>query len=89
MFNDPSIAALGLVALVGLAAGLFGGVASGARGLVLVMLMGAMGAVAASAVARVSGLDPIADAGNGFSFVYGVLGGLLLSYVVGRNDRPT
>lgn len=87
MFDDPSVVALGTIALVGLAAGLFGGVAAGARGLILIMLMGAMGAVAGAAVARVSGLEPVLDAGNGFSFAYGALGGLLLSYVVGRSDR--
>ena len=89
MLDDPSVTALGLIALVGLGAGLFGGVAAGARGLILIMLMGAMGAVAAAAVARISGLTPVLDAGNGFSFAYGALGGLLLSYVVGRSDRAT
>lgn len=87
MLNDPNFTALGIMALFGAVVGLVGGLAAGAKSLGLVALMGAMGAVAAAAVARVSGLDPIVSIGDDYSFVYGAVGGLVLSYAVGRSDR--
>lgn len=87
MLSDPNFTALGVIALFGIVVGLVGGIAAGAKSLGLVSLMGAMGAVAAAAVARVSRLDPIVGIGNDYSFVYGAIGGLILSYAVGRSDR--
>lgn len=87
MFNDPNFTSLGIIALFGVVVGLVGGVVAGAKSLGLVALMGAMGAVAAAAIARVAGLAPIVGIGNDYSFVYGAVGGLVLSYAVGRSDR--
>ncbi len=87
MLNDPNFTALGIIALFGVVMGLVGGIAAGAKSLSLVSLIGAMGAVAAAAVARVARLDPIVGIGNDYSFVYGAVGGLILSYSVGRSDR--
>lgn len=88
MFSDPAFSALAVIGVVGAVSGLLGGVFSGARQLIGTILMGVIGAVAASAIARIAGAPPLYGVGDGFSYVYGVAGGLLLSYVVGRNDRP-
>ena len=87
MFNDPAVSALALIAVVGLAVGLVGGVLAGAKRLLGAMLMGAIGAVALAAMANAGGAPPIYTAGQGFSYVYGAVGALVLSYVVGRSDR--
>ena len=86
MLDDPNVTALLLVGAVGAVAGLIGGVLAGARRLTGSVLMGVIGAVAASAIARVGGA-PTVYGSSGFSYVWGALGGLLLSFVVGRNDR--
>ena len=88
MFNDPAFSALAVIGVVGAVSGLLGGVFAGARRLLGTILMGVIGAIAASAIARIAGAPPLYAVGDGFSYVYGVAGGLLLSYVVGRNDRP-
>lgn len=87
MFNDPNVSALLIIGVVGLVIGLVGGVLAGARRLVGAMLMGAIGAVALAAIARAGGVAPIYSAGEDFSYVYGAIGALVLSYVVGRSDR--
>lgn len=89
MFNDPAVGALALIAVVGVVMGLVGGILAGAHRLIGTMLMGAIGAVAAAAIANAGGADPLVSAGRGFSYVYGAIGGLVLSYVVGRSDRRT
>lgn len=88
MFNDPAFSALAVIGVVGAVSGLLGGVFAGARQLFGTILMGVIGAIAAAAIARIAGAPPLYGVGDGFSYVYGVAGGLLLSYVVGRNDRP-
>lgn len=87
MLSDPAFSALAVIGVVGAASGLLGGVAAGARRLVGTILMGVIGAIAAAAIARIAGAPPVYAVGDGFSYLYGVAGGLLLSYVVGRNDR--
>lgn len=88
MFTNPAFAGLAVIGVVGAVAGLIGGFAAGARSLIGTTLMGVIGAIAAAAIARMAGAPPIYGVGLGFSYVYGAGGGLLLSYVVGRNDRP-
>ncbi|MGH8910876.1 MAG: hypothetical protein ACRDVD_00060 [Acidimicrobiia bacterium] len=87
MFNDPAVSALAIIAVVGVVTGLVGGVLAGAKKLLGTMLMGAIGAVSLAAIARAGGAPPIVSAGQDFSYVYGAIGGLVLSYVVGRSDR--
>ena len=87
MLADPAFSALAVIGVVGAVAGLVGGVLAGAKNLVGTILIGVIGALTAAAVARVGGAAPLYSAGEGFSYVYGALGGLLFSYVVGRNDR--
>lgn len=88
MINDPAVAALVAVGAAGLFAGLVGGVVAGAKNLFGMMLLGGVGAITFAAVGRVTGAPTILSAGAGFSYIYGGVGGLLFSYVVGRNDRP-
>lgn len=87
MFNDPAFSALAIIGVVGLVVGLVGGVVAGAKQLVGTMLMGVVGAIALAAVARAAGAPPVYSAGQNFSYLYGAVGGLILSYVVGRSDR--
>ncbi|HLT96000.1 MAG TPA: hypothetical protein VK070_04350 [Acidimicrobiia bacterium] len=87
MLNNPAFSALAVIGAAGAISGLLGGVAAGARRLIGTILMGVIGAIAAAAIARAAGA-PIIYGIGGFSYVYGAAGGLLLSYVVGRNDRP-
>lgn len=87
MFNDPSFSALAVIGVVGAVGGLVGGVLAGAKHLVGTTLMGVIGGISAAAIARIAGASPIYGIGDGFSYVYGAAGGLLLSYVVGRSDR--
>jgi hypothetical protein len=88
MLNDPAFAALAAIGAVGAVGGLLGGVFAGAKRLMGAILMGVIGAIAAAAIGRVAGVPPVYGVGDGFSYLYGVAGALLLSYVVGRNDRP-
>ncbi|MFP3916042.1 MAG: hypothetical protein ACLFWM_14270 [Actinomycetota bacterium] len=88
MLDDPAFTALAVIGAVGAVAGLVGGVLAGARRLVGTILMGTIGAIAAAAIARIAGAPPFYAIGDGFSYVYGIGGSLLLSYIVGRNDRP-
>ena len=87
MLDDPAVSALALIAVVGLVVGLVGGFLAGAQRLIGTMLMGAIGSVAVAAVANAGGAPPIVSAGQGFSYLYGAIGGLVLSYVVGRSGR--
>lgn len=89
MLDDPAFSALAVIGVVGAVGGLLGGIFAGARRLLGTILMGVIGAVAAAAIARIAGAPPVYGVGDDFSYVYGVAGALLLSYVVGRNDRPT
>ena len=77
--------ALGVIALVGGVAGLVGGFFAGARSLIGTVLVGIIGAISVAAVFRFGDAPPIYAVGNGFSVVWGGLGGLILSYVVGRS----
>ncbi len=87
MFGNASFTALAVIGVVGGVAGLMGGVLAGAKRLLGTLLMGVIGAISAAAIARIAGAPPVYAIGDGFSYVYGAAGGLLLSYVVGRSDR--
>lgn len=86
MLIEPQILeALGVIGLVGGVAGLVGGFFASAKSLIGTVLIGVIGAISFAAVFRFGGAPPIYAVGNGFSVVWGGLGGLVLSYVVGRN----
>lgn len=86
MLNNAAFSSLAIIGAAGAITGLLGGVAAGARRLMGTILMGVIGAIAAAAIARAGGA-PIIYGVGGYSYVYAAAGGLLLSYVVGRNDR--
>jgi hypothetical protein len=87
MFLDASTwQALAIVGAVGGVAGLIGGFIASASNLFGAVLMGIIGGIAGSAIMKIAGAPPIASIGDGFSFVWAAAGGLILGYVVGRNN---
>ena len=51
------------------------------------MLMGVIGAIAFAAILRLGGAPPIYAVGDGFSLVWGAVGGAILAFVVGHTNR--
>jgi hypothetical protein len=87
MFLDAStMQALAIVAGVGAVAGLVGGFVAGADNLLGTILMGIIGSVSVSAIFRIANAPSVYAVGDGFSLVWGALGGLVLGYVVGRSN---
>lgn len=78
--------ALAIVGGVGGIAGLIGGFISSADSLFGAILMGIIGGIAGSTIMRIGGAPSIASVGDGFSLVWGAVGGLILGYVVGRSN---
>lgn len=76
--------ALAIVGGVGGVAGLIGGFIASADNLFGTILMGIIGGIAGSTILRIAGAPSIAAVGDGFSLIWGAVGGLLLGYVVGR-----
>lgn len=88
MFDTPLFDALVRVGALGVLAGLIGSFIGSVRAnLFGAALMGVIGAISAASVLRVIGVDPIVSAGQGFSYLWGGLGGLFLGYVVTRSSR--
>lgn len=87
MFLDAStIQALLIIGGVGGIAGLIGGFLAGADNLFGTTLMGIIGAISLSAIFRIGGAPSIYAIGDDFSVVWGLVGGLVLGYVVGRSN---
>jgi uncharacterized membrane protein YeaQ/YmgE (transglycosylase-associated protein family) len=87
MFLDASTwQALAIAGAVGGVAGLIAGFVANATNLIGAILIGIIGGIAASAIMRIAGAPAIASVGDGFSLVWAAVGGLLLGYVVGRNN---
>lgn len=77
-----------LVAVAGGVAGLLGGlVASSRASIVGSILMGMIGGIAFATIFQILGIDPLVNAGEGFSYVYSAGGGLLLSAVVAFSNK--
>lgn len=80
------------ITLVGGLAGLVGGLVGSMRASLFgSFLMGAMGGVAVASIVNISGLDPFSpnpllDAGEGFSYAWAAIGGVLLGYVVTKSS---
>ena len=84
MFLDAStLEALAIIGGVGAIAGLIGGFFSGADSLFGTILMGIIGVISLSAILRIAGAPAIYAIGDGYSVVWGALGGLILGFVVG------
>ena len=88
---DVLLAAL-RVAIAGGIAGLAGGLIGSRRaGLFSSFLMGALGGIALASIVNISGLDPfgssfLLNAGEGFSYAWGTIGGAFLGYVVTKSS---
>lgn len=78
--------ALAIVGGVGGVAGLIGGFVASADSLFGAVLMGIIGGIAGSTIMRIANAPSIAAVGDGFSLVWGAVGGLILGYVVGRSN---
>ncbi|HEY5650338.1 MAG TPA: hypothetical protein VIW46_02740 [Acidimicrobiia bacterium] len=77
-----------LVAVAGAVAGLVGGLLASSRaGIVGSILMGAIGGIAFATIGAILDIDPIFDAGQGFSYLYAAVGGLLLGAVVTASNK--
>jgi uncharacterized membrane protein YeaQ/YmgE (transglycosylase-associated protein family) len=87
LVQASTITALAVVGGVGAITGLLGGFISSANNLIGTMLMGVIGAIGLSAVFRLAEVPGVYSVGaEGFSVVWGALGGLVLAYVVGRSN---
>lgn len=86
---DPATAtAILYVGITGAVAGLFGGLAASSRASILgSILMGAIGGISIAAVMRIANVAPLVDAGQGFSYVYAAVGGLVLGMSVSASNR--
>ena len=77
-----------LVAVAGAVAGLVGGLLATSRASIVgSMLMGAIGGITFATIFQILGIDPIVNAGVGFSYLYAAGGGLLLSLVVAASNK--
>lgn len=77
-----------LIAVAGGVAGLLGGlVASSRASIVGSILMGMIGGITFATIFQILGIDPLVNAGEGFSYVYSAGGGLLLSSVVAFSNK--
>jgi hypothetical protein len=76
--------ALAVVGAVGGVAGLIGGFIANANSLFGTLLVGVIGGIAGAAIMRIAGVSGIYTVGDGFSLIWGALGGLIMGYVVGR-----
>lgn len=87
-FDDLIVQAVTKVAIAGAVGGLIGGLFATRRASVIgSILMGAIGGIAAAAVLKILNVDPLLDAGEGFSYVYGLGGGLVLGLSVAASNR--
>jgi hypothetical protein len=77
-----------LVAVAGAVAGLAGGLLASSRASIVgSLLMGAIGGITFATIFQILGVDPIVNAGVGFSYLYAAGGGLLLSTVVAYSNK--
>jgi len=79
------------IILAGTAAGLLGGLVGSIRSSILgSVLMGAIGGVSLAVIIRIANLDPFdaafLDAGQGFSYAWAAIGGILMGYVTTRSS---
>ncbi len=86
--NAATTNAILLVAVAGAVAGLVGGLLASSRAnLVGSILLGAIGGITGATIPAILSIDPIVDAGQGFSYLYAAIGGLLLSLAVTASNK--
>jgi cobalamin synthase len=87
-FDAVTNEAIALIALSGAIGGLIGGLfASRSSNLIGSLLVGAIGGISAGAIMRILNVDPVIDAGDGFSWVWSFVGGLVLGLGVAVSNR--
>ncbi|MEX2278824.1 MAG: hypothetical protein WEA76_01910 [Acidimicrobiia bacterium] len=87
-FDDVTNQAVLLIALSGGIGGLLGGLLGSLRSnLIGAILVGAIGGISLGAIMRIANVDPIFDAGGGFSWLWSFIGGLVLGLAVSASNR--
>ncbi|HSJ27323.1 MAG TPA: hypothetical protein VLB67_03875 [Acidimicrobiia bacterium] len=87
-FDDVTNQAIMLIALSGGVGGLLGGLFGSKRSnLFGAILVGAIGGISLGAIMRIVNVDPIFDAGGGYSWLWSFLGGLVLGVAVSASNR--
>ncbi len=87
-FDDVTNQAIALIALSGAIGGLLGGLfGSRHSNLIGAILVGAIGGISLGAIMRIVNVDPIVDAGGGYSWVWSFIGGLVLGVAVTTSNR--
>jgi hypothetical protein len=51
------------------------------------ILLGAIGGITFATIPALLSIDPIVDAGQGFSYIYAAIGGVLLSLAVTASNK--
>jgi len=87
-FDDVTNQAIALIALSGGIGGLLGALfASRQSNLIASILMGAIGGISLGAIMRIVNVEPILDAGGGYSWVWSFAGGLVLGFAISASSR--
>lgn len=86
--EEVIVEAISKVAIAGGIGGLIGGLFGSTRASLFgSLLMGVIGGIVAATILRILNIDPIIAAGQGFSYVYGFGGGLVLAFIVSVSNR--
>lgn len=87
--DDALVQVMIRLAALGAVTGLVGGLLASSRAnLVGSIVMGVLGSLSIAAVMRIApGVKPLFEAGEGFSYLYAGIGGLLLGYVVSASNK--
>ncbi len=87
-FDEVTNQAIAMIALSGAIGGLLGGLfGSKQSNLVGSILVGAIGGIALGSIMRIVNVDPIFDAGGGFSWLWSFIGGAVLGLAVSASNR--
>ncbi|HVR32411.1 MAG TPA: hypothetical protein VMS74_06845 [Acidimicrobiia bacterium] len=87
-FDDVTNQAILLIALSGGIGGLLGGLFGSRRSnLFGAILVGAIGGISLGSILRIVNVDPIIDAGGGYSWLWSFIGGLILGLAVSASNR--
>jgi hypothetical protein len=87
-FDDVTNLAIALIALSGAIGGLLGGLFGSKRSnLFGAILVGAIGGISLGAIMRILSVDPVLDAGGGYSWLWSFIGGLVLGLAVTASNR--